>query len=415
MKKRLIAVMLTAVIAAGGVTGCGTSTGASTSAATEATTQEASPEVALEDEWMNDPTAYMTGITASDYVDIPADYAALTVEVEPAREVTDEEVDSLIDGQLQADRELKEVTGRTTVQEGDVVNIDYVGRIDGEEFDGGSDEDYDLEIGSGSFIEGFEEGLIDQKVGDTVTLELTFPEDYGDSTKAGVDAEFEVTINMIQEYVTPKLTDEYVAGLGITDEFGNAISTADDFRSYARNYLIEAYESEYTQKLEGAIRNAIYEKSTFKKDPPEAMVERMNESMTQELTIFAMQNYQVDLLTYMQIAYNSTEETYEQDIRNMSVEGVKKNIMLKAIADKEGLSLTDDEFQAELEKAISNTEGYTSVSDVSNDDIQSYRELLDKRKVMEYLKSKTTVINPAESDEGYTGYTAAPADAEPNQ
>ena len=145
------------------------------------------------------------------------------------------------------------------------------------------------------------------------------------------------------------------------------------------------------------------------------MVERMNESMTQELTIFAMQNYQVDLLTYMQIAYNSTEETYEQDIRNMSVEGVKKNIMLKAIADKEGLSLTDDEFQAELEKAISNTEGYTSVSDVSNDDIQSYRELLDKRKVMEYLKSKTTVINPAESDEGYTGYTAAPADAEPNQ
>ena len=71
--------------------------------------------------------------------------------------------------------------------------------------------------------------------------------------------------------------------------------------------------------------------------------------------------------------------------------------------------------QAELEKAISNTEGYTSVSDVSNDDIQSYRELLDKRKVMEYLKSKTTVINPAESDEGYTGYTAAPADAEPNQ
>ncbi|HAB93452.1 MAG TPA: trigger factor [Lachnospiraceae bacterium] len=415
MKKRLIAVMMTALFAAGCVTGCGSGTGAATEAATEATTEAASAEVALEEEWMNDPTAYMTGITASDYVDIPADYSALTVEVEPAREVTDEEVDSLIDGQLQTDRELREVTGRTIVREGDVVNIDYVGRINGEEFDGGSDENYDLEIGSGSFIAGFEEGLIDQKVGDTVTLELTFPEDYGDSTKAGVDAEFDVTINMIQEYVVPQLTDEYVTNLGITDEFGNVISTTDDFRTYVRNYLIESNESEYTQKLEAAIRNAIYEKSTFKKDPPAAMVERMNDSMTQELTAFAMQNYQVDLLTYMQIAYNSTEETYQQDIRDMAVEGVKKNIMLKAIGDKEQLSLTDDEFQAELEKAISNTEGYTSESDVSNDDIQSYRELLDKRKVMEFLKSKTTVVNPSQPEEGYTSYTAAPADAEVNQ
>ena len=406
---------MTALFAAGCVTGCGSGTGAATEAATEATTEAASAEVALEEEWMNDPTAYMTGITASDYVDIPADYSALTVEVEPAREVTDEEVDSLIDGQLQTDRELREVTGRTIVREGDVVNIDYVGRINGEEFDGGSDENYDLEIGSGSFIAGFEEGLIDQKVGDTVTLELTFPEDYGDSTKAGVDAEFDVTINMIQEYVVPQLTDEYVTNLGITDEFGNVISTTDDFRTYVRNYLIESNESEYTQKLEAAIRNAIYEKSTFKKDPPAAMVERMNDSMTQELTAFAMQNYQVDLLTYMQIAYNSTEETYQQDIRDMAVEGVKKNIMLKAIGDKEQLSLTDDEFQAELEKAISNTEGYTSESDVSNDDIQSYRELLDKRKVMEFLKSKTTVVNPSQPEEGYTSYTAAPADAEVNQ
>ena len=406
---------MTALFAAGCVTGCGSGTGAATEAATEATTEAASAEVALEEEWMNDPTAYMTGITASDYVDIPADYSALTVEVEPAREVTDEEVDSLIDGQLQTDRELREVTGRTIVREGDVVNIDYVGRINGEEFDGGSDENYDLEIGSGSFIAGFEEGLIDQKVGDTVTLELTFPEDYGDSTKAGVDAEFDVTINMIQEYVVPQLTDEYVTNLGITDEFGNVISTTDDFRTYVRNYLIESNESEYTQKLEAAIRNAIYEKSTFKKDPPAAMVERMNDSMTQELTAFAMQNYQVDLLTYMQIAYNSTEETYQQDIRDMAVGGVKKNIMLKAIGDKEQLSLTDDEFQAELEKAISNTEGYTSESDVSNDDIQSYRELLDKRKVMEFLKSKTTVVNPSQPEEGYTSYTAAPADAEVNQ
>ena len=95
-------------------------------------------------------------------------------------------------------------------------------------------EGYNLEIGSGSFIEGFESGLIDQRVGDTVTLELTFPEDYGDSTKAGVDAEFEVTINSIQQYVVPDLTDDFVAGLALQDEFGNVVGTVDEFRTYVR-------------------------------------------------------------------------------------------------------------------------------------------------------------------------------------
>ena len=198
MKKRAVAAVLAAVIVTA-MTGCGSSGTQTTESATAATTVEAATEVAAEEEWMNDPTAYLSGITASDYVDFPADYASLTVEVAPAAEVTDEEVEAMIDSQRQAKRELKEVTRRTTVQEGDVVNIDYVGRIDGEEFDGGSAEGYNLEIGSNSFIEGFESGLVGQKVGDTVTLELTFPEDYGDSTKAGVDAEFEVTINSIHE------------------------------------------------------------------------------------------------------------------------------------------------------------------------------------------------------------------------
>ena len=224
MKKRVLAAFLTTAIVMA-MTGCGGSTAAESAAS--ATTQAASAEVAAEDEWANDPTAYLSGITASDYVELPADYAALTVEVEPAAEVTDEEVENLIDSQRESRKELQEITNRSAVQEGDVVNIDYVGRIDGEEFDGGSAEGYNLEIGSGSFIEGFESGLIDQRVGDTVTLELTFPEDYGDSTKAGVDAEFEVTINSIQQYVVPDLTDDFVAGLALQDEFGNVVGTVE--------------------------------------------------------------------------------------------------------------------------------------------------------------------------------------------
>ena len=370
MKKRAVAAILAAAIVTA-MTGCGNS-GSQTESATAATTEQAA-EVAAEEEWMNDPTAYLSGITASDYVDLPADYASLTVEVEPPAVVTDEEVDAAIENQRQARRELKEVTRRTKVQEGDVVNIDYIGRIDGEEFDGGSAEGYDLEIGSGSFIEGFEEGLIDQKVGDTVTLELTFPQDYGDSTKAGVDAEFEVTINSIQEYVVPQLTDQFVAELGITDEFGNAVNTVDGLRTYTRNSIVESKESQYTQRLEEAIRNTLSEKSTFKKDLPAAMVKRNNDAI----------------------------------INDVAVENVRKSIILKAIGDKEGLCLTDDQFQAELEVAVSNS-GFTSVEEVAREDVEAYREILDKRKVMDFLKSKTTVVAPA-SEEGSTGDTAAPA------
>ena len=404
MKKRAVAAILAAVIVTA-MTGCGKS-GSQTESATAATTEEASAEIAAEDEWMTDPTAYLSGITASDYVDLPADYASLTVEVEPAATVTDEEVESMIDNRRQAKRELKEVTKRNKVQTGDVVNIDYVGRINGEEFDGGSAEAYDLEIGSGSFIPGFEDGLIDQKVGDTVTLELTFPEDYGDSTKAGVDAEFEVTINSIQVYVLPELTDQFVTDLGITDEFGNAVSTVDGLRTYVRNYLVESNESQYTQRLEETIRNTLLDKSTFKKDLPPAMLKRNNDAITKELTSYAQQ-YGLDLGTLMQLAYGSTEDSYMQDIEEMAVENVKKSIILKAIGDKEGISMTDEAFQTELEVAISNS-GFTSVEEVAREDIEAYREILDKRKVMDFLKSKTTVVAPA-SEEGSTSDTAAPA------
>ena len=406
MTKRWIAVLMTAFIAAGTLAGCGSGNGTTNESAAQATTQQASAEVAAEEEWMTDPQAYMSGIKASDYVALPADYAFLAVEVEPAAEVTDEEVEELIESRREADRELKEVTGRSIVREGDVVNIDYVGRIDGEEFDGGSDEGYDLEIGSGMFIDGFESGLIDQKVGDTVTLELTFPENYADSTKAGVKAEFDVTINSIQQYIIPDLTDDYVAGLGIMDEFGHSVATVDEYRAFVRNYLIERNERDYTSRLEAAIMDALLEKSVFKQDPPKVMVARLNDYMVEGLTSLAYQQYGTDLMTFMMKNYNSTAESYLDDIRKMAEEYVRESIILQAIADKENLSISDDELNAMLENAVNSSSGYTSVTDLPDENVQSTRERLNRGRAMDFLKSKTTVTAPA-SEEGSTGATAA--------
>ena len=395
MKKRVLAAFLTTAIVMA-MTGCGGSTAAESAAS--ATTQAASAEVAAEDEWENDPTAYLSGITASDYVELPADYSALTVEVEPAAEVTDEEVENWIDSQRESHKELQEITNRSVVQEGDVVNIDYVGRIDGEEFDGGSAEGYNLEIGSGSFIEGFESGLIDQRVGD-------------DTTKAGVDAEFDVTINSIQQYVVPDLTDDFVAELALPpDEFGNTVETVEEYRIYARNDLIENNEKRYTQRLEEAIRTALMDKSTFKKDVPQAMIERIYDSLGLELS-YRAQQFGVDLKTLMQLAYGSTEDSYLQDIKDLAAENAKNNIILKAVADAQNLSLSDADFQAEVEKAISSATGYTSVDDVPKADIEAYREAIDKRSAIDFLKSKATVIAPAAAE----GSTDAAAEEEAAQ
>ena len=406
MKKRaLTAAMALALVMA--MTGCG-NTGAQTESATAATTQEAAAEVAAEEEWMTNSTAYLSGINAADYVDLPANYSSLTVEVEPVKEVTDEEVEDLINKEREARRELKEVTNRKKVKEGDVVNIDYVGRIDGEEFDGGSAEGYDLEIGSGSFIDGFEDGLIGQTVGDTVTLELTFPENYGDSTKAGVDAEFDVTINSIQQYEVPDLTNQFVIDLGITDDFNNSVSTVEELRTFIRNYLVESNESQYTQRLEEAIKNALFATSTLKKDVPEAMVERTNEVITTELTNYAASTYGIDLKTFMMVG-GSTEDSYEQDIMDMAVNEVKADIILYAIGDKEGLLLTDDDFEAASQMWAS-FNGYTSVEEIPEESVESYRESLDLNEVLYFLRSKTTVVAPA-AQEGATTAEAAAEEA----
>ena len=411
MKKRaLTAAMALALVMA--MTGCG-NTGANTESATAATTQEAAAEVAAEEEWMTNSTAYLSGINAADYVDLPANYSSLTVEVEPVKEVTDEEVEDLINKEREARRELKEVTNRKKVKEGDVVNIDYVGRIDGEEYDGGSAEGYDLEIGSGSFIDGFEDGLIGQTVGDTVTLELTFPENYGDSTKAGVAAEFDVTINSIQQFVVPDLTDQFVVELGFVEEPNNVpVTTVEELRTYERNQLVESGERDYTRRFIGAIKKALLANAVFKKDVPAAMVERKNETFIREITAEVEKNYGeigvTDIRSYC-IAKDLSEDAFMQDIMDMAVNEVKTDIILYAIGDKEGLLLTDDDFEAASQKWAS-FNGYTSVEEIPEESVEAYRESLDLNEVLYFLRSKTTVVAPA-AQEGATTAEAAAEEA----
>ena len=139
-------------------------------------------------------------------------YKGLEVEKVDPVEVTDTDVEDSINSTLQTKSTQNDITDRPA-QEGDVVTIDYEGKKDGVAFDGGTAQDQQLELGSGSFIDGFEDGIVGHNIGETFDLNLTFPEDYKSEDLAGQAVVFTVTLDKISEVIVPELTDELVAEL----------------------------------------------------------------------------------------------------------------------------------------------------------------------------------------------------------
>ena len=351
----------------------------------------------------SDP-AYLSGIKAADYVELP-DYSAIPVEAEMT-EVSDDLVDIYVNYQLTYSTTTQEVTDRDEVRSGDIVNIDYVGKKDGEAFDGGTAEGYDLTIGSGTFIDGFEDGLIGCKVGETVDLDLTFPENYSSEELAGQDVVFTVTINSISESVAPELTDEWAASQGL-----EGVESVEDFREYIRSYLEEQAKSSYDSDVEDQVVTYLEENTTFKKEIPTELVDRLTQTYTDSMTSYAS-SYGYDLKTLMILYYGSDEDSYEQDIRNMAEETAKEYIILQAIADQEKLNPTDTEFNTALSN-LAAAYGYTSVEDYKeNEDEEAYKEYMMTENALDFLAKNAVVTAPTAEDTDSTNDAADGAEAE---
>ena len=186
----------------------------------------------------------------SDYLEIDdEDYKGLSIEVAPPVQVTEDEIQAYMTSEVEA-ADLYEETTEGVVEMGDLVNIDYVGTKDGEAFDGGTADNYDLEIGSGSFIDGFEEGLVGQEIGDTVELPLTFPEDYWNEDLAGAEVVFTVTLNAIKEL--PELTDEIAKKVS-----GGEYDTLEAYKESVRKMFQDNYDNEALTEKYTAIMNQL--------------------------------------------------------------------------------------------------------------------------------------------------------------
>lgn len=301
-------------------------------------------------------------------------------------EVTDDDIDFYVDYMLENSKVQNPVTGRA-VQEGDVVNIDFEGKQDGVAFDGGTAQGYDLEIGSGSFIDGFEEGLIGCSIGDTVDLDLAFPEDYHKEELAGQAVVFTVTVNSISELVRPELTDEYVQGLGCQD--------LDDFYDAVRISLEDSATANYEEALETQIKNELMEICEFADDVPEALCEYYKEQIRENIANSASA-LGMELTDYVSTYYGMTEEEFEAQVESGAADSVRLAMACASIAKLEGIEVTDDELDEKVEENYANF-GYDSVeSYMEEGNPEDYRDYILTTKVIDFLRENAVVTEPQE-------------------
>lgn len=256
-------------------------------------------------------------------------------------EVTDEDVEDAINEELEANSEEKEVTDRTVVENGDIVNIDYEGLKDGVAFEGGTAAGQDLVIGSGLFIPGFEEGLIGATVGQKIDLDITFPEVYKQSPElAGQPVVFKVTVNGIKEVIVPELTEDYVK-----DVLG--FDSIKAYKEQVRKELQDANEATMDNERVENIFQQIVEASEVS-SYPKTLIDFYKAEMKNWYIQYASY-LGMDFAAFME-ASEITEEQFEEDAVSYAETMAKQELVLNAIKEAEKLTITDEEYETGIDK-----------------------------------------------------------------
>ena len=341
MKKRAIMISMLLVMALS-VTGCSQKTATKdkdTKTEETAKTDDAEETESddTEDTSEDTPTTaeLMAGIDVEKCVTL-GDYKGVTVE-KTIQTVTDEDVQNEIDNALAN----YPVEVDQAAKEGDTVNIDYVGKIDGEEFDGGSDQGADLKLGSGKFIDGFEDGLIGAKKGETRTLNLTFPEDYTQDL-AGKAVEFTVTVNAVKEPLSEP-TDQWVA-----DNIEGYDNIA-DYKAGIRSEQEESNEQTAENQVRYAAWTQVIDNCTIN-EYPETLVEVGKKLYEQQVETYA-KYAGMELDAYIESS-GLTQEEYQSNMEEYGKNVAAQALVCQAICDKEGFAIGDEDYQKALQDML---------------------------------------------------------------
>lgn len=341
MKKRAIMISMLLVMALS-VTGCSQKTATKdkdTKTEETAKTDDAEETESdnTEDTSEDTPTTaeLMAGIDVEKCVTL-GDYKGVTVE-KTIQSVTDEDVQNEIDNALAN----YPVEVDQAAKEGDTVNIDYVGKIDGEEFDGGSDQGADLKLGSGKFIDGFEDGLIGARKGETRTLNLIYPEDYTQDL-AGKAVEFTVTVNAVKEPLSEP-TDQWVA-----DNIEGYDNIA-DYKAGIRSEQEESNEQTAENQVRYAAWTQVIDNCTIN-EYPETLVEVGKKLYEQQVETYA-KYAGMELDAYIESS-GLTQEEYQSNMEEYGKNVAAQALVCQAICDKEGFAIGDDDYQKALQDML---------------------------------------------------------------
>lgn len=312
-------------------------------------------------------------------------YKGLTATRIPT-EVTDEEVEAELAKKLQNNARIISVEDRA-VENGDIAVIDFEGFTDGEAFEGGKAEEYELEIGSGNFIPGFEEQIISHNIGDEFEINVTFPEDYAE-TLAGKPAVFKIKLHAIKTKELPVADDEFAKDVSEFD-------TLEELKADIRKTLEEQKKSSSDKNFE----NEIFDKlaDLVVGEIPEAMIRRTVDNMISEFK-YNVESQGIPFeqyLGYLGMTVESIKETYKE----RAEKEVKIELALEKIAELEGIEVTDEEVEAE----------FTAMSEKYGVDIETVKKAVMPETVKKELKARkaTAVVMDNATEEGTAKKKAA--------
>lgn len=343
------------------------------------------------------------------YCDLP-DYKGLEY-TETKSTVTDADVKSKIDSLLEQYATKTQVK-EGTVKEGDNVNIDFVGSLDGEEFEGGNSngQGYDLTLGSGSMIPGFEDGIIGHKIGETFNIKATFPENYGKDELNGKEADFKITINYKTDTQLPEYNDEFVAS------YTDAASIL-EYEDSVRKDLVEQKDESDKSQNESAIMQVLVEKVTYNKYPEQEMQDLIDKSIAQQEQ--AASSYGYSLGDYVTARYGfQSEDDFRDYVKGLAEDYMKEKIAVCAVAKDAKITVSKEEVD-NYKKKIMDYYSYEDESKLnenySSEDLVYYALA---EKVVDFLLEngkpvEATATDAAEqSTEAETATDASGSDAE---
>ena len=361
-----MAVSMTAVLAACGNTAdTASSEAAESTAETAGAAEEASAETAdaeyayLADFSFSDAfdeNGYLKGVTATDYVTLPDDYADITISADLGQ-VSDDDINDYIDSNVLSNFATTNEVKDRAAADGDTVNIDYVGRIDGVAFDGGDTKGSgaDLTLGSGTYIDNFEDQIVGHTPGETFDVTVTFPEDYGNEDLNGKEAVFETTLNYIKESVTPELTDDWVK-----ENLGESMSlnSVDELKAFVKSTML--YDNQASD-----VYTALHDKASYADELPQTALDYYRDVLLYRIYTNA-QKYGTDMNTLlssgmMGSSYDSVD-AYLADANDSIKYITQQALLMQAVAEKTGFKCDTATMNADFGRYYGTTDPSQYVS-----------------------------------------------------